>query len=134
MCPESFCRNCPFISSWLFPFYRNTLRSPLYRDYPTRKQSFYNILASPFYSFYDRFPALHAESPLIFSAKFDCRLSVLSRTAYACCRKIFLPDFVGECIFRSLLAWTDRQSYRQKNNQPFGTGLYQREKQKNNQS
>ena len=52
------------------------------------------------------------------------------KMVYACCRKIFLPDFVGECIFRSLLAWTDRQSYRQKNNQPFGTGLYQREKQK----
>lgn len=61
----------PFISSWLFPFYRSAFRSLLYRDYPTGKQSFYNILASPFYPPYSRFPALHAESPLIFSAKFD---------------------------------------------------------------
>ena len=27
----------PFISSWLFPFYRNAVRSPLYRDYPAGK-------------------------------------------------------------------------------------------------
>lgn len=130
MCPEFLRRDYPFISSCFFPFYRSAARSPLYPDCPTGKQSFYNTLASPFYPPYGRFPTLHAENPLIFSAKFDCRLSVLSRTAYARCRKIFLSDFVGECIFRSLLAWTDRQSCGQKNNQPFGTGLYQREKQK----
>ena len=91
------------------------------------RKNFIKIYLPPFYPPISPFPTLHAETPHIFSAKFDCRLSVLSRTAYACCRKIFLPDFVGECIFRSLLAWTDRQSYRQKNNQPFGTGLYQTE-------
>ena len=56
-----------------------------------------------------------------FSANFDCRLSVLARTADACSRKIFLPDFVGERIFRCLLARTCLQSCGQKNNQPFGT-------------
>lgn len=56
-----------------------------------------------------------------FSANFDCRLSVPARTADACSRKIFLPDFVGERIFRCLLARTYLQSCGQKNNQPFGT-------------
>ena len=37
-------------------------------------------------------PIFHSGSPVIFSAKFDCRLSALSSTACACRRKIFLPD------------------------------------------
>lgn len=33
-----------------------------------------------------------SRKPVIFSANFDCRLSVRSRTACACCRKIFLAN------------------------------------------
>lgn len=55
-----------------YPFY--ILPSPLF--YPPRTCS----------------PMFHSASPVIFSAKFDCRLSALSSTACACRRKIFLPD------------------------------------------
>lgn len=114
-------RNYPFISSWLFPFYRSVFRTPLYSGYPAGKQSSYSTLASRFTPYSHSPDTLHAESPLIFSAKFDCRLSVPTRTAGACSRKIFLSDFVGERISRYLLVWTDRQSRGQKNNQPLGT-------------
>lgn len=39
-----------------------------------------------------------SESTVIFSAKFDCLLAVLSRTACACCWKIFLSN-VLESVF-----------------------------------
>lgn len=69
------------------------------------------LITLPHFTPYSRSPdTLHAESPLIFSAKFDCRLPVPARTAGACNRKIFLSDFVGERISRCLLVWTDRQS------------------------
>ena len=45
-----------------------------------------------FYSLHTCSPIFHSGSPVIFSAKFDCRPSALSSTACACRRKIFLPD------------------------------------------
>ena len=112
----------PFIEVRSVPLYTPAIQpgsNPLITSWPLR------------FTLYSRFPdTLHAESPVIVSAKFDCRLPVPTRTADACSRKIFLSAFVGERIYRCLLARTCRQSRGQKNNQPFGTGLYQREKQK----
>lgn len=61
-----FCLNYPFISSWLFPFYRSAFRTSLYSDYPTGKKSSYNSSVSLFYLTYAYFPTLHAESRLFF--------------------------------------------------------------------
>jgi len=62
------------------------------------------------------------QARLFFSAKFDCRLSVLSRTACACCRKIFLSDMSKSVFFASSLPGLAANPVGRKNNQPFGTG------------
>ncbi len=59
---------------------------------------------------------------IFFSAKFDCRLSVLSRTACACCPKIFLSDMSKSVFFASSLPGLAANPMGRKNNQPFGTG------------
>lgn len=53
---------------------------------------FYTLPSPLFYSPHSCSPIFHSVSPVIFSAKFDCRLSALSSTARACRWKIFLPD------------------------------------------
>lgn len=59
----------------------------------TKRCTHFYILTIPlFYSLHTCSPIFHSGSPVIFSAKFDCRPSALSSTARACRRKIFLPD------------------------------------------
>ena len=66
--------------------------------------------------------------PSIVSANFDCRLSVRSKDLLVCWRKIFLTVSAGERIFAASLFLDWSPILGQKNKQPSGTGLYQREK------
>lgn len=68
-------------------------RMPLRTFRPTGRWPIFIFFTFPlFYSPRTCSPVFHSGSPVIFSAKFDCRLSGLSSTACACRRKIFLPD------------------------------------------
>lgn len=59
----------------------------------TKRCTHFYILTIPlFYPARTCSPMFHSASPVIFSAKFDCRPSALSSIACACRRKIFLPD------------------------------------------
>lgn len=70
--------------------------------------------------------------PSIVSANFDCRLSVRSRTSLFAGEKSSSPSPLASVFFAASLFLDWPPILGQKNKQPSGTGLYQRENKKSN--